>query len=1074
MTAQYMADSDGFQNFAKDTGMSFAKRLWKIGKNFADIPIQTVDFFVDTALGATGDDSQGFILEAYDSFQDNIMGNGLEFEFNEEGNVTGTSTGDSVVGSLFGPEGIIGASIEAIPEGPGGLGIRQSGRTIWSPMLENLTTVQKYAVDRPLGVAILGVSTAQAMLGNSQNRELYEENFNHKFSFFDLETYQSIWDITENRSAGQALALFTKGINPYDVKAVTDFAETGYYKTFSGINDFAINIYLDAPYLLVKAASTIVKLNRIKNTYAQTGRLDIAQQQVADLNLGPLNEGAMGAEKNLRSKNSERANQFFDMFRKNDPPELMDYDLYQKWGYTPAWLKGGVPPPSTNLILSNPEYVSFKSTIQKIVGRNTPQQLTDAQRAEDAATSATDLDKARQALDDVNVLDELDIEIKQLELEITELEKTVDTNVPYELRKDSTDALELANESKRILESRLEDAKTNSSIGLEEPNNLVALEERLALTAENNSVRRSKQVDDSVLEIVKAARQGQLGRVWAKMPIDQQVTYAKIYAQLSSVDDVVSEAWLPFDNFHRLVLGDQSVLQLFEKQAGVISEQLFKQGVDQSKGLQAVNELQEINNLIAKEEYVRATNPRRYTETKLRALKAEKQVYEKIVNETFNNIEGLGLSTATVAELNKMPWNALLDVNELIIGTLQRRVPKLLDEESILPNIDFDIGYGLENVVDLAKRELSRTSNIPTTPDGLLPHLGPMNNLGFQAKTFFMKTGLGKSRAYRVVSQKLTQSVVDPGNTEMMYQQLDRFWRDIEEVTFAGSRETLVEIVGKEFKIQAPNQSVKEYSAILREQFMQELMNASTIAQRVKLIDDLVDNVIASLTELVLPGKGYTDDGVKISQADYFDKATVIQILRKQINSAQDMIRREAEKASVKGEATFGNIDHTNVTFIDQSELFDIRLPLKPSQAANSLVLPRLDAYKRLLEFNEKTAKTVLNSEGKPVPFLTTGDDRAALRNVRRLFSTTWKRGVLLTPRWQMVVNIDSLARNIATVGASATFVRMPGRIDTLQVRWLTTSGIDVTGLIQTEIRRRLADSTEVSLPSSKSKKFKY
>jgi hypothetical protein len=1070
MTAQYMADINEVQNFAKDTGMSFAKRLWKIGKNFADLPVQTVDFFVDTALSTVDDDSQGFILEAYDSFQDNIMGNGLEFEFDKEGNVTGTSTGDSVIGSLFGPEGIIGATIEAIPEGPQGLGIRQTGRTIWSPLLENLTTVQKYAVDRPIGVLVGGLSMAEAMLGNSENRRDYEDTYNRKFSFFDLETYKTIYNITENRSAGQALAIYTKGINPYDVDAVKELEETAYYKTFSGINDFAINIYLDAPYLLVKAASTAIKLNRIKNTYAQTGRLDIAQQQVADLNLGPLNEGTMGSEKSLRSKNLEPVNQFFDMFRKNDAPELMDYDLYQNWGYTPAWLKGGVPPPSTNLILSNPEYVSFKNTVQKIVGRNTPQQLTDAQRAEDAATSATDLSITRQALDDVNALDELDLQISKTKLEIKELDKTVDTNVPYELRKDSTDALESAKGNLRILESRLEDAKTNSSIGLEEPNNLVALEERLALTAENNSVRRNKQVDDSVLEIVKAARRGQLGRVWAKMPIEQQVTYAKIYAQLSSVDNVVSEAWLPFDNFHRLILGDQNVLELFEKQAGVISEQLFKEGVDQGKGLQALNELQEINNLIAKEEFTFATNPGRFTETKLRALRAEKKVYEKIVNETFNNIEDLGLSTATVAELNKMPWNALLDVNELIINTLQRRVPKLLDEQSIIPNIDFDIGYGLDNVIDLAKKELSRTSSIPTTPDGLLPHLGPINNLGFQAKTFFMKTGLGKSRAYRVVSQKLTQSVVDPGNTEMMYQQLDRFWRDIEEVTLAGSKETLSELVGREFQIKAPNQSIKEYSAMVREEFMQQLMNATTIAERVKLIDSLVDNVVASLTELVLPGKGFTDDGIKISQADIFDKSTVIQILRKQINTAQDMVRRQAEKSTAKGEATFGSVDHTNITFLDNSELFDIRLPLKPSQAANSLVLPRLDAYKQLLSYNLERTKTVFNSEGKAVPVITTAAERAASRNLRRLFSTTWKRGVLLTPRWQMVVNIDSLARNIATVGASATFVRMPGRIDTLQVRWLTTSGIDVTGLIQTEIRKRLADSTEVSLRRQKAK----
>ena len=48
---------------------------------------------------------------------------------------------------------------------------------------------------------------------------------------------------------------------------------------------------------------------------------------------------------------------------------------------------------------------------------------------------------------------------------------------------------------------------------------------------------------------------------------------------------------------------------------------------------------------------------------------------------------------------------------------------------------------------------------------------------------------------------------------------------------------------------------------------------------------------------------------------------------------------------------------------------------------------------------------------------------RANVEHIMTGFTSIWKKAVLLRPAWPMRVLIDEVARNAATMGASATYI---------------------------------------------------
>ena len=1006
----------------RDFSESVAKRLWKIGKNIPEIGMLGVDLIIDTM----DTDDQGYVASAFDAFQDNVMGKAVGKWDASTNSITETAPENSMIDSLFGPTGIIGSMVEAIPEG---FGVRETGRLVWSPVLEHLNWVQKNMVDRPIGTVVTGLSTAEAMAFDSGNREAYREASGMKdFGFFDYKLYQQIWDLTETRSAGQSIALYTKNINIWDADELAAAKNTNYYKVFSGINDFAINIYLDAPYLLAKSGAAAVKLKRIQRDFATDGDFGRASARVDDVDLGVFNKDQRNSARNKRRR------------AKGKEETIIDSELYEKFGYVPPWLKDGkgFPPPTSVDVLTMPKYMGFKEEIKNIVFKNIsemelPTPLSD-QVDIDFAKGKVDLSKSIEK--ELNTLEEFDVQINKKTDKIDEL---------LENRKNGLEVTDLelqtVTEERTLLEFNKKTFEETTTLSPDKnfdtkfKDELLTVRERLA--PEKSS--RQTFMDDATSKIVDAMRDGQLGRVWKNMPSQQQITYAQIYAGLVSAKKVDDVAWLPFDNFHKLILGNTEIVKVFESQAKEMANYLFNVS---DEGIEALDQLADLNVKIhTLEDTIAAGLETSYSRTRLENLQIQREgLYEYLKTQFAQGDLGSKFSDDmnVVAEYNRMPWNAILASQDLLYKTIQKRVPRLIDETTpqVFDNLVSNADNNVTNIVDLAAKEIARTSHIPTTPLAAIPYLGPENRLGFSARTFFERTpinGIMDSRVYRMIVQKVTQNIVDVNDTDKVYVQTERLFRDMDQVEFDGT--TLAQVL-----------DTKEFGFITREKVLQQLQNIKTKKETTEILANLVAKSLEGLVELMLPGKEY---------AEIFNKQTVVKILQGQINDAQDLVRSQAEDVIAKGK--FANADTTDIKWVAGSdETFNMSIPLSPSQAVQSVVLPRLDLYKRLLKFSPEDTLKLTNVAGVEVATLPLGSAMAKARNARRLGSTVWKRGVLLTPHWQMVVNIDSLARVVATVGAEATFAQIAGRWDTLQVRWLTNSGVDVTELIRLEIIEEL------------------
>ena len=217
----------------------------------------------------------------FESFKDNVAG---------QASVTNDMTpGDSMFGMVMGPKGLIGATVEAIPEWVGPIPVRKVGGVIWTPFLENMQRVYKYGIDRPLGF----LATIGNVWGLETQGETEDSGFNLPFTggvvgqipgvrnvfqgkpedapqrlanmipgnwqqddydavTLNLDTYKDVWDVTESRSAGQAIILSQQNIDIFDPVSVQDFEGTLYYQMASGTIDLYLNLAGDPGYLAVK------------------------------------------------------------------------------------------------------------------------------------------------------------------------------------------------------------------------------------------------------------------------------------------------------------------------------------------------------------------------------------------------------------------------------------------------------------------------------------------------------------------------------------------------------------------------------------------------------------------------------------------------------------------------------------------------------------------------------------------------------------------------------------------------------------------------------------------------------
>ena len=122
------------------------------------------------------------------------------------------------MGGLFGPEGIGGAVLGAIPEE-----VRNISGNVIDPVFGAWDWGVQELVDRPLGTmfTVLNATSANGI----QN-------------LFDLETYSKAWEINDKRTFGQSFAAYTYRIDPFDDDEYNAIQDDPLFNLISGTADF--------------------------------------------------------------------------------------------------------------------------------------------------------------------------------------------------------------------------------------------------------------------------------------------------------------------------------------------------------------------------------------------------------------------------------------------------------------------------------------------------------------------------------------------------------------------------------------------------------------------------------------------------------------------------------------------------------------------------------------------------------------------------------------------------------------------------------------------------------------------
>ena len=188
--------------------MGFFDRIGDIGKGFADVGLGIGKFGIDTVMSGrdilTGDVDEGF-ERLLGSVQEDLLGQTLQ--------------------GAFGPEGIIGSVVGALPEG-----VRKPGRAVVGPAFEAWNWATEELVDRPLGTIATLIN-----LSLTGRPDL----------LFDGSAWARAWDINDKRTLGQSVTAAIHFIDPFDDEAYNKLAQDPLFNVMSGFIDFTQEIFLD-------------------------------------------------------------------------------------------------------------------------------------------------------------------------------------------------------------------------------------------------------------------------------------------------------------------------------------------------------------------------------------------------------------------------------------------------------------------------------------------------------------------------------------------------------------------------------------------------------------------------------------------------------------------------------------------------------------------------------------------------------------------------------------------------------------------------------------------------------------
>ena len=1008
--------------------MSIGSRLYEIARTPFIFTAQATDFVVDAIThlpesyerqgGGVQGVTWGPFRSLFESFRDNVAG--------QASMTNDYKPGDSLIGMTLGPKGIIGATVEAIPEYAGPIPVRKAAsEVIWTPLLENMQRTYKLFIDRPIGALatvsnIYGLETKgeteqydaspsaiAQRFKNSIPGDLFQDDY--ESILFNIDTYKDVWNVTNSRSAGQAVALSLQTVDIFDPDSLREFENTLYYQTVSGLVDLSLNIVGDPAYLAAKGIRINIGLRKAKQTYEDSGQFILPPKT----NLAPFQ---FPEPRPTRS----------------GTPRERDPSLFDNFSYQPKWLDDSAVTPTVDELVTSQGFTNFRSVVRDIW----------YETLERTGTRALDLDV------DYATTGEKGTDVRDAAREDL-IESRVESQVVQDLLNEKTE-----------LQALIADETTDPLIKQGATDRLVDIENSEIWETGVPQVRRTNTeefIDNVALNILRAGNEGRLGSGWKRMADDQAYTWAKMMAVTANGAELTSTAWLPFDNLWRWNLGSDAAKNALENQANFLVT-LFK-GADMNGFNSFIAEYramtQQINHIekTVRGGYQRGSKQQALTQIEI--LKERRNRVATLFDEQISlmltktddflakntdNVDDVVPAKGTpefdefitqLDQLKQMPWNAILSTKEDFLKTLVKRIdPPNVGPDKAATTSRYNDGFNdTSKIIEAATFEILDTAHIPTAPTLMLPYLGTTSRLGFSARTFLEKSDqfnqLRAKRATRIVMDKVAQSTINWNNLPHAYTQIERALRDYGRIEVPGG--------GNMF----------ELAGINPDNLITQILNSNDMNARRLIWDNAVETMNQTLVNTFLNVADPTNTG-KVLIAN--EKVT--QILRGQLTDAQDLIL----ESGVKTNEAYTNADFTVLNFADEGVQFHLGLPISPSQLADTSVVPRYDMYKQLTRIAEGDFRTVNNAATGLPEQVHIGAARAKVRAVRRGFSTVWKRSVLLTPRWQMVVNIDSLLRTVASVGAGATFARIGGRFDDLRARWLRRAGVDVSGIVAREL----------------------
>ena len=562
---------------------------------------------------------------------------------------------------------------------------------------------------------------------------------------------------------------------------------------------------------------------------------------------------------------------------------------------------------------------------------------------------------------------------------------------------------------------------------------------------------------------IDAGKQGRLGKGWDR-PAEDMYTWGRTIAKVIGDGPVTNQSWLPFDNLMKVALAGTGGFPALERQAGLLASIMFQ--VDNLGGGRVlVDQMQSMTDEILElERRSRNTNDLQEVDTIARRIedlererRALADVNPQLVDDVMEVVaDALNQGETGVAnllgqidtpsfrvpemgtpefnqmwkdlgDLQNVPWNAILSLKNNIVETLIKDVPNGFGTPTVLDKYATEVG---NNVVKAAADEILDAHRVPTLPDAQLPYLGASNRLGYKAKTFFEKSGTYRNvrgtNAVQMVVDKVAQNIIDLQQPSAAYIQVERMLRDVQRIPAPRATE-----------IPYRQTNILEAAGLNADDVLIEFLNKSNDRNALAAhFDDVVKRINDTIVEQL---GAIVDDGVVVS----LGPDDLRKILNGQIIEAKELLNKAADET----QRSFGNVDFTEVIW-EQSrgETVKRRIPISPSQMRKASLVPRYDLIDRYVKMVNGDMKTVPTPDGPKQ--ISVAPERAKVQAARRMISTAWKRGVLLTPRWQMVVNVDSMLRNFAHLGVADSMSGIGVRVDRLRARWLERAGIDVQGIV--------------------------